>query len=160
MTSPSGLNDLPFDVNAFMVIKYSNQMELEDRLYTEINPFLEKVRVMGLYQQALVKSVREILKRLKDENQEYISFLRRLLIMGKEDFKIQFIETYFRTIYQGTTNPVLASGLITSQYLSALEKFGLVENKREKLNDHRTSHYFLNLSLLPILRQEAFKEIE
>ncbi|TKJ36854.1 hypothetical protein CEE37_14820 [candidate division LCP-89 bacterium B3_LCP] len=151
------LNDLRFDVNAFMVIEYKSKNELEEKLDIQAPPFLDRVRVMGIYQQELVKSVRHRLKLLKQQKKENIEFLKVVLLMGKEQFGSKLLQTYIRVML-GTPHDFHEN---SHQYMSNLGGFGFVECEDLRRVQGRTEawRYHFNLTLLHILCQEAFKEI-
>lgn len=151
------LGDLAFDVSSFMYIIYSSKKELEECLNREGPTFLAKVRVMGIYQQELVKSVREKLRRVKAKGQDGIDFLRMLLLMGKEDFNPDFLDKYIAQNL-GSNHPFLVN--YQHRYMEPFAQFAFLEIKRIYPAQTENRRYYFNPIQLPILGQEAFKEIE
>jgi hypothetical protein len=150
------LSDIAFDLSSHMVIKYSSQSEFEEGLIREASIFMEKVRVMGLFQQALVASIRTRIQQLKSMGVDRIDFLRMLLLVGREEFGVRFLDTYIRITYGSGHD-------FKSNYHKKMEElaaYGFLEIIRITPPTKESVRYHLSKELLPILRQEAFKEIE
>jgi hypothetical protein len=153
------LNDLHFDVNSFMVNEYKTKKELEDKLDNEAPPFLDRVRVFGQYHQALVKSIREKLRKLKEQDTNNLEFLKFILLTGRDEFGSKFLETNLRVARN--SQDILFKEW--KKYIENLGSFGFVEIEHiDSVERTRKGEYLYNLTieLLPILRQEAFKEID
>jgi hypothetical protein len=151
------VSDVAFDVSDYMLINYKTKNELSEGLEREGPAFIEKVEVFGQYQQALVESIREKLKRLREKNKNLIAFLRMILLLGKSEFGSRFIETYIRETF-GSGHPFQAK---RESNMNILGNFGFLEIvKARKLGYDEAYRYSLSETLLPILRQEAFKEID
>jgi len=150
------LSEVAFDVSDFVAIEYSSQKQLDEGLKREGPAFLEKVRVMGLYQQSLVESVRERLKRLKKTDPANIEFLKMLLMIAREDFGSRFLGIYIRIIC-GDKHPFNDS---LHRRMEAMAAYGFLEIEKVVPIIYEHERYHFTKELLPSLRQEAFKEIE
>lgn len=147
------LKDIAFDVSSHMVITYTGRKYLEGALEREMPIFLEKIKVMGLYQRALVGTIRDELERMKKEDKTYIKVLRLLLMLGSKEISSEQLTKYQSYI---NSNRQSFTQNFESYYVEYFIKAGLIS--KIPVTDRR--YYFkFGEDILPILRQEAFKEM-